>query len=91
MCGRYTLRTFWQRLGDQFGMRVTDLPDLFADRYNIAPSQSVLAVGPNRESLPAPAFFRWGLVPSWASDSKAGPINARAETVGEEIKPPRTR
>jgi putative SOS response-associated peptidase YedK len=61
-------------------MRVTDLPELFGARFNIAPSQSVLAIGPNREGQPAPAFFRWGMVPSWANDSKPGPINARAET-----------
>jgi SOS response associated peptidase (SRAP) len=81
MCGRYTLRTPWQRLATHFSLRVTDLPELFGARFNIAPSQSVLAIGPNREGQPAPAFFQWGLVPGWASDPKAGPINARAETV----------
>jgi putative SOS response-associated peptidase YedK len=81
MCGRYTLATPWQRLAEKFGMRVADVPELFAHRYNIAPSQSVLAVGPDRTGHPAPAFFKWGLVPAWASDAKHGPINARAETV----------
>jgi hypothetical protein len=32
MCGRYTLRTPWQRLAEYFGLRVTDLPELFAPR-----------------------------------------------------------
>jgi hypothetical protein len=27
MCGRYTLRTPWQRLAEHFGLRVTDLPE----------------------------------------------------------------
>ena len=46
MCGRYTLRTPWQRLAEYFGLRVTDLPELFADRFNIAPSQPVLNAMP---------------------------------------------
>jgi putative SOS response-associated peptidase YedK len=84
MCGRYTLRTPWQRLAEHFNLRVTDLPELFQPRYNVAPTQSVMSVGPNREGQPAPAFFRWGLVPAWASDPKAGPINARAETAASK-------
>jgi hypothetical protein len=63
MCGRYTLRTPWQRLAEHYGLRVTDLPWLFAPRFNVAPTQAVQAIGPNREGQPAPAFFPWGLVP----------------------------
>lgn len=81
MCGRYTLRTPWARIAEHFGMRVADIPELFGDRYNIAPSQAVLAVGLDRAGKPASAFFKWGLVPSWAQDDKQAPINARAETV----------
>ncbi|MGA8655873.1 MAG: SOS response-associated peptidase, partial [Chthoniobacterales bacterium] len=52
--------------------------------FNIAPSQSVLAIRFNlktgQRSLDA---LRWGLVPYWAKDDKIGyrTINARAETV----------
>ncbi len=28
------------------------------------------------------AFLKWGLVPHWSNDSRPGPTNARAETVG---------
>jgi putative SOS response-associated peptidase YedK len=80
MCGRYTLATPWKRLAEKFGLRMADVPELFANHYNIAPSQPVLAVGPDRSGQPAPAFFRWGLVPAWASNPKQAPINARAET-----------
>lgn len=80
MCGRYSLATPWQRLAEKFGIRIADVPDLFAARWNIAPSQNVLAVGPDRSGRPAPAFFKWGLVPAWSQDDKHGPINARAET-----------
>jgi putative SOS response-associated peptidase YedK len=80
MCGRYSLATPWQRLAEKFGIRIQDVPELFAERWNIAPSQSVLSVGPDRGGMPAAAFFRWGLVPSWSADAKKAPINARAET-----------
>ena len=30
MCGRYALRTPWQRLADNFGLRVTNLSELFS-------------------------------------------------------------
>jgi putative SOS response-associated peptidase YedK len=58
---------------------------LFGPRYNIAPTQDILAVreiGGRRE----PAMLRWGLIPSWAKEMTAGPpmINARAETLAEK-------
>jgi putative SOS response-associated peptidase YedK len=55
-------------------------------RYNVAPSQPILAVreqeSGERELIP----LRWGLIPSWAKDSQIGyrTINARAETVAEK-------
>jgi putative SOS response-associated peptidase YedK len=79
MCGRFTLRTPWSEIARKFGIRIADVPELFP-RYNIAPSQVVMAIGPSREGTAAPAFFRWGLVPAWAQDAKKAPINARAET-----------
>ena len=54
-----------------------------APRYNIAPSQPLLAVlnGGERRA----AHLRWGLIPSWAKSAAVGSrlINARAETVAE--------
>ena len=57
-------------------------PDL-PTRYNVAPQMYmpvIVANSPNRLD-----FMRWGLVPSWAKDERAGyrMINARAETVAE--------
>ena len=80
MCGRYTL------------VRLAELTDLFPwvdavpdapPRYNIAPTQPILAIAndaPDRYD-----FFFWGLVPPWAKDTSVGSrmINARAETLAE--------
>lgn len=84
MCGRFTLRTPGTVLIEQFGLGIgLDALDGLKPRYNIAPSQQVLAI---RDVMPGkrePVWFRWGLVPSWADDPKIGYklINARADTV----------
>jgi putative SOS response-associated peptidase YedK len=76
MCGRFTLR-------HPRRIRIWGVPsdDLFAidPRFNIAPSQPILAVTENdgRRNL---GLFDWGLVPSWSTEA-AGFINARAETL----------
>ena len=77
MCGRFTL-TAGQRsaLETRFG---ASLPEGGLERFNVAPTESVLAVcGPGREGR----LLRWGLVPHWAKDLKVGArmINARSET-----------
>jgi putative SOS response-associated peptidase YedK len=81
MCGRYTVAVDPQLLAERF--HVT-LPEDFAPRFNVAPTDSVLALterSAGRELMVA----RWGLVPHWAKDAKAGArmINARAETLAE--------
>ena len=52
-------------------------------RFNIAPTQDVLAVRNDAAGEVAP--LRWGLIPAWAQDAAIGPklINARAETLAE--------
>lgn len=57
------------------------VPDL-APRYNIAPTQSV-AVVRRTEAGNDLSMMRWGLIPSWAKDTKIGArlINARSDTV----------
>lgn len=85
MCGRYTLFTGISELQRRFGF-VMDSPAP-QQRYNIAPTQSALVVvnhgirqGDGRERRGE--MMRWGLVPSWAKDIKAGArmINAVSET-----------
>ena len=79
MCGRFTLKNPGRTKFD--GLNRLHLPQLFP-RYNIAPSQNVLAIfqaGTKREA----AFFQWGLIPSWSKECK-GLINARSETIEDK-------
>ncbi len=57
---------------------------LYAPRYNVTPTQQVLALI-NQDEV-QPAFLRWRLIPPWAKDHIIGNrmINARAETVAEK-------
>jgi putative SOS response-associated peptidase YedK len=57
---------------------------MFAPRFNIAPSQPILAI-PN-DGRNAGDFFAWGLIPMWAKDPSIGNrlINARGETLAEK-------
>jgi putative SOS response-associated peptidase YedK len=80
MCGRFTLAASPKALKELFPL--FDQTEL-VPRYNIAPTQTVLAV----RQLPQaarPEFveLRWGLIPHWADDAKIGYslINARAES-----------
>ncbi len=85
MCGRFTLRTPAGQVAEAFGL---DEPPDWSPRYNLAPTQTVLAVRWDAEAQRRVAVgLRWGLIPFWADDPKFGyrTINARAETV--ESKP----
>lgn len=64
-----------------FGVLIPSL----SPRFNIAPTQQVLSIRLADATREA-ALMRWGLVPSWSKDPKAGPplINVRAETVREK-------
>lgn len=79
MCGRFTLGVTTEQLVAEFG----PLHDTSSHRprYNIAPTQPVLAVVSDGEGLRL-GELRWGLVPHWARDPRIGSrmINARSET-----------
>ena len=80
MCGRYTNTAGPEELNDRF--RVPISSDAGTRRFNIAPTEEVLAiVAPHGE--PEARLLRWGLIPWWAKDSKGASkmINARIETV----------
>ncbi|MEC4750642.1 SOS response-associated peptidase [Methylomicrobium sp. Wu6] len=83
MCGRFNMLATPEQL-----MQAFDLDQLsgYKISYNIAPGQKILGiVQPDSNGLSA-VSLDWGLVPSWAKDSKIGHalINARAETLGEK-------
>ncbi|MEO8356865.1 MAG: SOS response-associated peptidase [Chloroflexota bacterium] len=82
MCGRFTLTVNPAELQDAF--QNYSFPEKFAPRFNIAPTQPILAI-PNDERNEAD-FFLWGLIPMWAKDPSIGNklINARAETLAEK-------
>lgn len=99
MCGRFTLKTpvldwlmsfipehtkHWERRIAEFQ---TKYPDLFVPRYNIAPSQMILALtqSPHGEP-PQLTSLRWGLIPGWSDSPNIAfkMINARRETLTEK-------
>jgi putative SOS response-associated peptidase YedK len=85
MCGRYTLtdpdpRLLRFRFALSETARIEEEP-----RFNIAPTDPVLAVRLNKEGEREPGKLRWGLIPHYADpdDFSRLLINARAETVAE--------
>lgn len=82
MCGRFALRTPTKKLATAF--QVEEMPTVEA-RYNIAPTQSILAVRQSEDAREA-VLLKWGMIPSWAKDDSmsARLINARSETVTEK-------
>lgn len=81
MCGRFTLRAAATELAARFQAPPPDV----LPRFNIAPTQTVLAVRQPKADREF-ARLRWGLIPAWAKDARGGyrMINARAETVADK-------
>src|SRR3954451_11646711 len=85
MCGRYTLTDPDPRLlRFRFGLRESieiDQPP----RYNVAPTDPVLAIRLDAEARREPGVLRWGLIPHYADPDSFDRllINARAETIAE--------
>jgi putative SOS response-associated peptidase YedK len=83
MCGRFNLTATPEVIAEHFQLQ--RLPR-YQPSYNITPAQKVLSIVELEDkSLKAVNLF-WGLVPSWAKDTKNSHhlINARAETVKEK-------
>lgn len=81
MCGRYTL-TNTAGMAARFKAEQPELP--LKARYNVAPSQVMPVVvrnSPNHFEL-----MKWGLIPFWSKEPKAGysTINARAEGIADK-------
>jgi len=88
MCGRYTITPSRQELEAGFS-EIKDLPQdrIFAERFNVAPTQEVVALTrPDANGPRTAELLRWGLIPKWAKgpDDGVKMINARSETVSEK-------
>ncbi len=85
MCGRFTLSSSAARIAEAFSV---EAPATLPPRFNIAPSQHVLAVREKHAATKPTTRERelvtlqWGFVPMWARDPASGSrmINARSET-----------
>jgi putative SOS response-associated peptidase YedK len=85
MCGRYTLTDPDPRLL-RFRFGLTESAEIEQEpRYNVAPTDPVLAVRLNEEGEREPGILRWGLIPEHTNPVTFDRllINARAETVAE--------
>jgi putative SOS response-associated peptidase YedK len=76
MCGRFALYTDPTALAKKF--QTENLLEL-QPSYNVAPAQTIPIIR-NEQGHRLFASARWGLIPSWAEDTKIGynTINARA-------------
>jgi putative SOS response-associated peptidase YedK len=88
VCGRYSNTAkkpdeLHARMAERLGVSLPKSNRGF-ERFNIAPTQEVLAVLEDEDGRRVEPL-RWGLIPSWSKEAKAGfrMINARAETVLE--------
>ncbi len=85
MCGRYTLTDPDPRLL-RFRFRLSESVEIEQrPRFNVAPTDPVLAVRLNERGEREPGTLRWGLIPHYADPDGFDRllINARAETVAE--------
>ena len=81
MCGRYRLSRRKQILAEHFDA-ISDADD-WIPRYNIAPTQPVPVIRQHpTEPTRHLSEMRWGLIPSWSTESSSAArmINARSET-----------
>src|ERR671918_33096 len=97
MCGRFTVTSKdTKRIADRFQVELEKAlgpkaMESAGGRYNVAPTQEILAVrsSPSEEEAAQgereARMMRWGLVPRWAKDLKVGyrMINAKTERLLE--------
>jgi putative SOS response-associated peptidase YedK len=88
VCGRFVQVASPELLVERFGVDEVAAPRQVPS-YNVAPRDSVYAVRErvvDDEPRRVLSALRWGLVPSWAKDTRSGDrmINARAETLADK-------
>lgn len=88
MCGRVTLEldleTVREILKTEFNVEEEHIHD-YRPSYNIAPTSQLVSMIAKKGVLRA-GTLKWGLTPTWVSDSQSAKpmINARSETVHEK-------
>src|SRR5919107_4956364 len=83
MCGRFTETKVDPGLvAARFGVQESAVPGETLGRFNVCPTEDVLAVTGAGEAR----ALRWGLIPPWARKLRAGPepINARSESLADK-------
>lgn len=83
MCGRFQLTASAEQIAEHF--QLSRLPK-YQPSYNIAPAGKILNIVELDDGSRKAVNLFWGLVPSWAKDSKNSShlINARMETIREK-------
>ncbi len=81
MCGRYVSASPPSEIANYFGASILS-EKVLEPSFNVAPTNDVYAVV-DRDGQRVLDELRWGLLPIWAKDIKAGSsmINARAENI----------
>ena len=80
MCGRYSFSKLSTEVEKRFKIQIDG--NTYVARYNCTPGQN-LGIISNAEPHKL-QLAKWGLIPSWAKDSKTAFINARAESLDEK-------
>ncbi len=80
MCGRFAIHSTQKELETYFNLAKSEK---FIQRFNVAPSSDIPVIRQEGEDLSL-VNCHWGLIPSWAKDTKIKPINARAETIADK-------
>lgn len=83
MCGRFLSSSPVSDLAERFGAELT-IEDR-EPRFNVAPTDDVLAVATSKQGDRRLGLLSWGLVPHWTTGSKPAKrlINVRSETLPE--------
>ena len=84
MCGRFVTPTNPDQIAAYFGAEAPEVE--LQQSFNVAPTNDIYAVVEGADGVRRVQVFHWGLVPSWAKDTKVGSkmINARGETLIEK-------
>src|SRR3954454_14136046 len=84
MCGRFVSTQPPDAIAEFFGAAFDG--EALPANHNVAPTCDVYGVVQTPDGERHVEAFHWGLVPSWAKDTKIGSkmINARCETVAEK-------